>query len=299
MQKPKASTILMGIGIFFVFLMIRFPLQNLKGMIFGQIYKASGIYIIADDIYPSIFGWPGIGMRNVSITAPFGSTEVDLECRKLIARAGIAGLFPPTPSFSLYMKELKKGGDLYVRFSQSKTGMKAAIEASQLNLVQLSPSGPNPFATGTVDLDSDISLNTSNPSLTTGEATITFKDLTLGAQNLQGIVLSEMKLGNVKGETNIKGGVASIATFVIGDAKSDLQGNLSGDVRLDPEWNRSVLNLALKLHLSDSYIKNPDSATVTSFLNTFKVSEGNYSIKLNASIEQFNQSSILLLQKGP
>lgn len=298
MQKPKTSTVFIAVAVFFALLLIRFPFQNLKGLIFGTIYRSTGVYIIADDIYPSVFGWPGIGMRNVSITAPVGQSELDFECAKLTFRTGIAGLFPPTPSFSLHMKTLKKGGELFIRFSTNKQGLKAAVETTRLNLTQLSPSSSNPVATGEADVDAEITVNNSNATLTTGEATIGFKNLVLSPQNLQGIILPEMKLGGVKGEVSIKGGIASIATFQIGDLNSDLQGTLSGDIKLESDWNNSLMNLSLKLKLSDSYMKNPDSATITSFLNTFKISDGEYSIKLNATIAQFVQSSILLLQKG-
>lgn len=298
MNRPKTSTILIISSLFVALLIIRFPFQNLKGSIFGKIYKATGIYIIADDIYPSFFGWPGIGMKNVSITAPVGDSELNLECQKLTARAGVAGLFPPAPALSLFLKGLKQGGNLYVRYSPNKQGLRATIEANQLNLAQLSSSTTNPIATGLMTLDGDISVNHANVSLTTGEASLQFQDLVLGAQNLRGIVLAEMTLGQVKAEISAKNAVATISSFQIGDSKSDLQGTLTGEIKLDSSWDNSMLNFALKVKLSPSYTANPDSATITSFLNTFKIAEGEYSIRLNATVSQFIQSSILLLQKG-
>lgn len=298
MKKPTTTSVLIGIAIFLIFLLVRFPFQNLKGLIFGKIYKTTGVYILADDISPSLFGWPGLGMRNVSLTIPMGSTELDLECQKLIFRVGLSGLFPPTPSYSLYMKRLKKGGDLYVKFSQNKNGLKAAIESSQFNLAQLTSADTSPIATGIANIDAAIQTNNANMSMTTGYATIEFQDLKFAAQNIQGIVLSEMKLGNVKGQLTAKNGIASVDNFQIGNNNSDLQGNMTGEIKLDPDWDSSFMNLSLKLKVSDHYIRNPDSATIASFLNTFKIGENEYSIRLSSSMSQFAQGSILLLQKG-
>lgn len=298
MKRIKTSSIFVAVSVFFTFLLIRFPFQNLKGLIFGKIYKATGAYILADDIYPSLFGWPGLGMKNVSITIPVAGLEFDLECQKLIFKIGFSDLFPPTPSFSLYLKRLKKGGDLYIRFSQGKSGIRASVETTRLDLSQLNSSGSAPIATGTADVDVDLKIDNGNASFTTGNADIALTNFTLGAQNIQGIVLAEMKLGTVKGNIISKNGTASVESFQIGNPGSDLLGTMSGEIKLDPDWNNSLLSLALKLKLSDTYVRNPDSATITSFLNTFKVGEREYSIRLNASVAQFSQSSILLLQKG-
>src|SRR5437899_1786864 len=56
-NRPKISTIFICIGLFLFFLLICFPYQNLKGYIFGRIFKETGITVVADDIYPSFFGW--------------------------------------------------------------------------------------------------------------------------------------------------------------------------------------------------------------------------------------------------
>src|SRR3989338_4632267 len=167
MNRPKASTLTIILVVFVALVIIRFPFQNLKGIIFSKIYKTNGIYIIADDIYPSLFGWPGLSMRNVSITIPVGTGELDLECAKLTFRVGIGSLFPPAPSISMYMKGLKEGGNLYIRFVKIKNSLELQVDTSQLNLKQLSPDRNNSLASGAANIDIDVTIDSSNPATTT------------------------------------------------------------------------------------------------------------------------------------
>ena len=68
MKRPKLSTIFIGFGLFIFFLLLRFPYQNVRGWLFGLIYKNTGIYVLADEIYLSLFGWPGVGICCHSFT---------------------------------------------------------------------------------------------------------------------------------------------------------------------------------------------------------------------------------------
>src|SRR5262245_48987430 len=113
MKMPKASTVITCFIIFGVCLVFSLPFQNLKGWIFGKIYNATKILIVAEEIYPSFFGWPGIGIRNVNISLPVGDDEMEFASEKLIFRLRPAGLFPPALAISMKMTNLKKGGDLY------------------------------------------------------------------------------------------------------------------------------------------------------------------------------------------
>ena len=67
MKNGLGIKILGFITLFFVALFILFPINNLKGYIFDKVYRESGVLLVSDSIYFSLFGMPGIGMKNVSI----------------------------------------------------------------------------------------------------------------------------------------------------------------------------------------------------------------------------------------
>ena len=154
-SKPKASTVAICLALFIFFLILAFPFRNLKGYLFGQIYRNTGIYIIADDIYLSLWGWPGIGMTNVDVSLPVGREELDISCKSLVARVGLGSLFPPAPSISLSMSSLQKGGDLYVKVIKMKTSVSAVIDAEAVELSQLNIPGVNGPIVGKLDAEGD------------------------------------------------------------------------------------------------------------------------------------------------
>ena len=61
MAKPKLSTVLISLALFLFFSFLLFPYQNLRGYIFGAIYKQTQILVMAGRTLPNFFrlAWPG------------------------------------------------------------------------------------------------------------------------------------------------------------------------------------------------------------------------------------------------
>ena len=172
--KPKLSTVFISLGLFFFFLLLLFPYQNLRGYIFSRIQKEAGIIISADELYPSFFGWPGISMKNASVTVPaqvtqMGLGDLELFAKRVTVRVGIAHLFPPTPSISLYLREMKKGGDLYFKVAQTSTAVESEFDADGVELAQLLPSGIGEILHGVLSGDGAVDLNQKDPSKSSGK----------------------------------------------------------------------------------------------------------------------------------
>jgi len=286
MKRPKITTVLICFGLFLFFLILRFPFQNLRGFVFGKIYKETGIQVAAADLYLSIFGWPGVGMRNVDVSIPVGRDELDVSAEKLVARVGLGGLIPPRPSVSVNARGLKKGGDVWVKVTPGKTNTSASFDAEAVNLEQFAFAGPNQLIRGKLQGDGSFFFDASDLAKSSGNAEFSIEKLKTPAQNLQGIVIPDVDFGTLKSKINIKNGVVEISSFQMGDAKSDIQGSIAGEVRLGKDIARSFLNITLKLQLSPQFMANPNSETIVSVLNSIDNSKpGTYAMKWSTSIE--------------
>jgi type II secretion system protein N len=298
MKLPKASTIFTSLGLFLIFLLLIFPFQNLKGWIFGQIYSSTGILIVADEIYPSFFGWPGVGIRNVNVTLPLGPSELELASEKLVFRVGLSGLIPPMPAVSLNMLRLKKGGDLYVKVGQGGSRMKAFVEASSLNLEQLLFQGmQEPFG-GTLNADADLGIQTDDLSKSTGSWEIHGSKLKSPNYMVEipgmPFLIPGMSVGDLDVKAAIKNGTVEISSFRFGSADSDLKGTITGDARLGKTYLNTLLNLTLRLTISKRILENPQNTTFLNFLNSYQQSTpGEYAMRWSANI-----SEILALTKA-
>lgn len=279
------KVIVLCVFLFLFFLLIRFPFQNLRGYLFGKIYQNTKILIVADDIYLSFFGWPGLGIRNVAVTLPMGGSELDLASEKVIARVGLGGIFPPSPSFSLAMRDLKKGGDLDLAFSQKGSQMSASVEADDVQLEQLRFSALPNSIIGKLNAEGDVDVDTTDLAKSTGEIEIDVANLKLPPFNIQlspayGFVIPAMNIGALKAKIKIKNGVAEIGTFQLGKDGSELKGSVTGDIKLGRSIMSSVANIIIRLEFSDNIKKSSQAETLLSFLNTFKSEKtGNYAIK--------------------
>lgn len=285
MERPKASSVAIGIVLFLFFVLITFPFGNLRGVIFGKIYKATGVTLVADEIYPSFFGWPGIGIKNADVTFPLADGELELSCKKLIVRVGVGSLFPPAPSISMKLVGLKKGGDLYVKFSQAKDQINTRFDADSVNLHQFTVPGlPEPFS-GILSASGSIHFDSEDPAKSNGKISLDAEKFRVPAQNMQGFIFPAMSIGSVKGLLNIRNGIAEITKLELGTKDSDLGGNASGEIRLAKNFLSTFLNITLRLTLSNRYRQNPQSETLVSLLNTFKTAKaGEYAMRWNITL---------------
>ena len=283
--RPKLSTIFICIGLFFFFLLFRFPYQNVRGWLFGTIYKSTGVYVIADEIYLSIFGWPGLGMKKVDATVPLGTSEIDISSQKMIFRVGLAGIFPPVPSVSISASGLKKGGDLFVKASQGKAYTSAKIEAEAVALEQFFANTAE-AVTGQLMADGAFTYDAKDLAKSSGYLDFSIERLRTPAQNFQGIVFPAISFGNLKAKVAVKNGTVDVLNFQFGDSNSDLQGSIAGEVKLGQDIYASTLNITLKITPSPKFRENSQAQTIISILNSIDDSKPTtYAMKWSTSIQ--------------
>ncbi len=285
MTRPNTSTVLICIGLFFVFVLLKFPFRNLKGYLFNKIYSQTRILLVAEDIYPSLLGWPGVGITNVDVILPVANQELELYCKKLIFRVGIGGLFPPIPSISLTLRSLKKGGDLFLRYRNKKTITDVLVDASNINLDQLMSGWLSQPLNGTISGVATLSIDQANFSQSMGDIDLHAEKLKLPTQNLQGFILPELNIGSLWAKMIMKNGVVEFSNLQIGDRSSDLSGSVNGEIRLGSEPTSSQLNITLRFQLSERYRKLAEVQSLISFLEgSFKSSRGGYAMRWSSRL---------------
>ncbi len=297
-RKPKVKTVLVAIGIFLAFFIWRFPYRNLRSYIFGEIYKTTGIRIEAEDLGLTFFGWPGVVLRKATLAVPVGPTfDLDLAAEEITARVGIGGLFPPAKMVSLYAYGFQRGGDLYVRASQSKSYLNGTLTGDKLNLSQFLKAGmPEPIE-GILTAAGSFSYALEDLSKSTGDFQLTIRKLKIPGMNLQGIILPEIAWDDVNAKLTAKNGSLDIVQCQLGNPTSELRGTLSGSIRLGRNISTSFFNLVLRLQMTEKYKNDPQSATLAAFLKTFESTKtpGEYALKWAATPAEMSTNIMLAL----
>lgn len=298
MTRPSTKTILIAVGIFLFFLVLRFPYRNLKGYIFGQVFKTTGIRVDAEDLSPSFLGWPGLKLYKASVSIPIGMTsELNLAAEQVTARVGIGGIFPPSPSISVYAYKFQKGGNLYVKGSQSRNFIGGSLSAEDLNLAQfLSVGLPAPIE-GILRASGTFGYDQADLAKSTGNIDLSIAKLDIPGMNTQGIPLPAIQWDEVKARLVIKNGSLDVLQGQFGTPQSALRGTLSGNVRLGRDIYTSFIALVLRLQMTEAYRMDPQSATLVSFLKTYESSTkpGEYVLKWNATIQEMMTNLLLAL----
>lgn len=299
MNKKTIGTVILCFSIFLFFFILKFPFENLKGHLFQTIYKQTRIVLLAESLRPALLGWPGVSLKGVDVSIPLQKQRMNIQAKHLVARAGIGGIFPPSPSFSLSFEELREGGDVYVKLKQGKRTYDVVFEADGLNLAQLEFPGLSAPVQGELNSDSDIFVNLGDLNKSNGDVELNIRKLVVPSQNLQPfMVLPVIQMGTFDAKLNVKNGVAKFQQFKFGDPKSDLRGSITGQILLGKTFIDSSLDIALHIQISDTLKNNPNAASLVSLLNGYTTKEPNsYAMMWDATFREMTTNTFAALPK--
>ncbi|NBX82010.1 type II secretion system protein GspN [bacterium] len=291
MAKVKKSTVFICLGVFLVGLLFFFPLQNLKGLIFQKIFESTGVLIVAEEIHPIFFGWPGIGIKNVNVTLPAGGSDIELASRSMTFRVRLSSAF--IPSVSLAFDELKGGGDLFLLFGQSGAVTRIVAESDKLNLGQIVIPGLGRSLGGLLESDVSLKYNDAIFSETSGRMNLAVANFKFPATSVNNPMLGppfqipELNAGNLDVKLKFQDGVMSVSSFKLGTPQTDVSGGISGEMKMGANIFESQINLTLKLVFSPKIQDNPEYKTFLDFLGAYRTSKsGEYAMNWNASLQQ-------------
>lgn len=269
-MRDKLIYIIGGLALFVFFVVWRFPYSNLQGYISDEVYKNTRINLISESISPALFGWPGISFIKVDATVPVASSTLKVQADYLTARVGLAGIFPFGPSVSAYARGLKGGGDLYVKFKDRKTSYQVSLDAAAVELVQFAEN-PEAGMQGTLYSDLYFDYNTLELSKSNGDIEINIKDFKTPPQNIPGYLSTpELNLGQLSAKIVVDKGIAKFLDWRFGGEKADLQGAITGEIKLGKTYQDSIINIALKIKASEGFATNSESKPLLSYLSAYK-----------------------------
>jgi len=297
MRRPATRTILIGFSLFLFFLVLRFPFSNLKGYIFSQINRNTGISVVfAEDLYLTLIGWPGVGMKNVEVIIPAGEGEIDMTAKRITARVGIGSIFPPSLSYSIAIDGLKKGGDLFVKLSnlkQSKRGVTGAsiyFSADKVDLSQF-PIGGQPLLGKLSGELVNGTFQSDDLSKTTGNLTLNLENISTPPANAQGFSIPPIRLGDVKAKIQARNGTVELTNFQMSGTGTDLEGQLGGEIRLLNPMAQSSINITIRLKVSDSFAKSETGVTLITMLDNYdrRTPGKAYNLRWNQTFNEISQ----------
>lgn len=304
--RPSFRTLTIVGALFVFFFFWAVPLRNLRGYVYGKILQSSGVRLESEDLGLSLLGWPGIRLYKAKATVPFYTSDMrgqpvtlylDLSANRVTARIGVGDFFPPAPRVSLYAEGLEKGGNLYVRAVPGKAAIRGLFEADKVALSQLASAFLNEPVNGILNATGSFHYDTRDLAKSTGAASLLIRSLKVPGMNYEGIVLPEIAWDEVKAKLEAKNGTLDITECRFGTPQADLRGTLTGSVRLGKDFATSQFNLLLKMQMTEKYKKDPQSATLVSFLQSFEsaTSPGEYSLKWNTSYAEILTNMALAL----
>lgn len=289
MPKPKKSTVFLGLIVFVLGFVFFFPLQNLKGVLFQKIFDNTGILIVAEDIHPVFLGWPGVRINNVNVSLPVGPDDVELASKSMTVRARLSLPFIFTPS--LFFKELKGGGNLFMKFGQSGPVTVVALETDAFNLGQIKLPVLGQSINGILNGDISLKTNSANFAETKGTVRLTGAGIKTPAILVNNTMLGppfqipELEAGDLDIKMGFSDGVMTISNFKLGNQKTDLSGTLSGEAKLGATSDQTQINLTLRLVFSSKILDNPEYKTFLDFLGAYRTATaGEYAMNWNTTI---------------
>jgi len=289
MAKPTKKTILICVMVFLGGLILFFPLQNLKGVIFQKIYDNTGVLIVAEEIRPTFLGWPGIEIKNVNVTLPVGENDLELSSKTMTFRVRLGGFF--VPSVSLSFEELKGGGDLFLQVGQRGPLNLAHFESEQLNLDQITIPQINRSIQGVLDSDGWVKVDMAKLPNTKGQISLRGKNIKLPQIIVNNPMLGppfsipELDAGDLDVLIKIQDGAVTFSNFKIGTPSTDFSGGITGDVKLGDSSSDTQLNITLRFLFSPRIHSNPEYRTFLDFVGAYKTGNaGEYAMNWNATL---------------
>ncbi len=173
-------------------------------------------------------------------------------------------------------------------FMMSSDEIDAAIQIENLNLGRM---GILPFAAGiegTADLKGTIDLTGSlaQPSSLNGRINLTLAKAVIDSQKFMGFDIPRTAMNDGVIDVAIGAGKATITAFRLGKpgGTDDLNGALTGEIKLGRTIESSDANLLLRFGFSDRYRAEKTISMLDSLLGMFKQPDGSFSMRLTGPL---------------
>ncbi len=270
------------ISLLLVFTIMKIPQAKVQGWVVGTLNQQlapAGLQLSADE------GKIGFGlgvsyeMANVRLTKTANQKSLKF-ARLEVAPSILIPLLQGKVGATFRLEEGSGviAGDLYKKGDD----VEASIAIDGVNLGKM---GILPFAAGvdgTADIRGTIEIagNPAQVSSLAGKIDLAIAKLTIDGQKIAGFDIPRTSISDGIVNIGIGGGKATITTLRLGKpgGTDDLNGTVTGDIKLNRSLDASELNLKAKFGFSERYRQEKTISLVDSLMGGFKAPDGNFSM---------------------
>ncbi|MBT7609819.1 MAG: type II secretion system protein GspN [Bacteriovoracaceae bacterium] len=277
------SATLLFLGFFFNFPISQIIKENVAKSISSL--KIRGCPISYSKIEVEYFFFPKVILKKPSISGNcFGNPKEKIDFKELMVKLYIPSFWPPGIRLHAPVKYKKTHLDIYLTKGLGK--MHANIKDSNVNGKFISK-----FSSVVKDIQGDININTlasmTNNGPTDGDILLTSKNIKLGSQNIMGVQLPSLSIGDFLFKAEFKRPKLKIMELKIGNKTSPFKAKMTGTINYNNKYpKRSEINLKGSIFFSQNFISEfPILNIILAGKNAN--SEGGYNIELTGTLGAF------------
>ncbi len=272
---------LFSIFAFFCALYLTFPWEDAKGRALAEVSRATGATITAKKLEPS---WvTGVHAEGVKIQLPKSPDPIELE--QIDARAHVLALITGGVGANVEVPIAKGLVEADFSDGSSGTSVDATIAGVELALVPGAADAIGLPLSGTVDAKIELELSKEDVKKSSGLIELKGSGLELlEGGKVSGFPVPALALGNLDWSVPVKDGKL---LFEKQEMKGEnVEVKLDGEITLNKDFSRSVLNLVVSFQPTDAFLKKePLLGALLQNIRSAKGSDGFYSYAMTGSIK--------------
>jgi type II secretion system protein N len=274
------SAILLFLGFFF-----NFPITEIiKKNVAKSLTSLRGCPISYSKIEVEYLFFPKVILHNPIISGHcFGNPREKISFKELVVKLYIPGFLPPGIRFYAPIVHGETQIDTYITAGLGK--MHLNVKDSNINGKFISK-----FSSVVKNIQGDINVNIlssmNNKGPTDGDILLKSKNIKLGAQNIMGIQLPSIKIGDLLLKAEFNKPKLKIINLKIGNKASPVKAKLSGTITHNKKYPKgSKLNLKGSIYFSQSFISDFPILNIL-LAGKNANSEGGYNIKFTGTVKE-------------
>ncbi|MEQ8278812.1 MAG: type II secretion system protein GspN [Deltaproteobacteria bacterium] len=276
----------LGYALFSIFaflcaLYLTFPWEDAKGRALAEVSRATGATITAKKLEPS---WvTGVHAEGVKIQMPKSPDPIELA--EIDARAHVLALISGGVGANVELPIAKGLVEADFSDGSSGTSVDATIAGVELALVPGAADAIGLPLSGTVDAKIDLELSKEDVKKSSGLIELKGSGLELlEGGKVSGFPVPALALGNLDWSVPVKNGKL---LFEKQEMKGEnVEVKLDGEITLNKDFSRSVLNLVVSFQPTDAFLKKePLLGALLQNIRSAKGSDGFYSYAMTGSIK--------------
>lgn len=255
-RLPLKRTIGAVLLLLFFGFFLNFPISEIISKnVAKTISSIRGCPISYNKIDVEYFFFPKVILKKPTISGLcFGNPSEKMSFDELLIKLYIPGFLPPGVRFHIPIESGKTAIDTYLTIGLGSVHVN--VKDSNVNgqlLSKLSPMIKNISG----DLSVNVLADLDKKGPTEADILIKSSNFKLGAQNVMGLLLPEMNLGNVNIKAEFKKPKLNLISFKIGKNNSPIQADLKGNINYNAKYPKgSKLNLKGTIFFSQEFISD-------------------------------------------